>query len=177
MKKVLFYTAIALTAFSSFSPDARRISKEHTLPGPGVSKAITANAVPINVRETFPVNFTAWNDCTGELVDFSGTGHFHIRGMISDGKITFALHYNTSNVKGIGQTSGTRYVSSETFNYSNTDNFTNPSIIYQQRQTINYVALGSQNNMVVENDWHLTVNAIGEVAFFFTTEGFVVSCQ
>lgn len=176
MKKIFVFTAIAFLILSSCK---KEIATSLVEPVPKIESSSTSNsvhAVPISVKETFVVQSSTWNSCTQEFIDFSGTGHFEIRGVISDNKITFILHYNVSNVKGVGRTSGTRYVSTETFNYSNTFNF-NTQFVYQQRHSLRYIALGKENNFALENDWHLTVNANGDVAFFFTTGGDVIICQ
>ena len=96
--------------------------------------------------------------------------------MISDNKITYVLHMNYANLKGIGETSGTSYVSTSTFNYSNTDNF-GGQFVYQQSASTNYIALHGPGSFTVINDWHLTVNANGEATFFFTTDGDVITCK
>ena len=83
---------------------------------------------------------------------------------------------NYSNLKGIGETSGTSYVSTSTFNYSNTDNF-GGQFVYQQSASTNYIALQGTGSFTVINDWHLTVNANGEATFFFSTNGDVVNCK
>lgn len=136
----------------------------------------SVHAVAINYQETFAVQGTGWNSCTQEFVDYSGTIHFTIRGMISDNKITFVQHGNASNVKAVGRTSGTEYVVTQTFNYTNTSNF-NTQFVYQQNSIINYVALGGDGSFSRINDWHLTVNANGDVAFFFSTGGDIIECR
>ena len=188
MKKIFFFTAIAFLTLSSCRKESATFerfttSKEATRSSEDQSPAVVSNstnnsvnAVPINESGTFPVNGSTWNSCTQEFIDFSGTGHFQIRGMISDNKITFVLHFNLSNVKGVGRTSGTQYVTTGTFNYSNTFNF-NTQFVYQQSASTNYIALGSGLSFTVINDWHLTVNANGDVTSFFTTGGDVIKCQ
>ena len=96
--------------------------------------------------------------------------------MISNNKITYVLHFSTSNMKGVGETSGKSYVSTSTFNYSNTDNF-GGQYVYQQSASTNYIAVGTSGSFKVINDWHLTVNANGVATFFFSTEGDVITCK
>jgi hypothetical protein len=173
MKKIFVCTAIAIIAFSSCEKEPLQSAEGQTLN----SSANAQRGTPFKFAETFTVQWKAWNDCTGEWIAFSGTGHFMITGVINDNRPTFFLHYNTSNVKGIGQTSGRQYISRETFNYTNNSSFINEQIIYQQRGTLKFISIGSQDNFTLENDWHLTINANGEVTFFFSTNGPVISCQ
>jgi hypothetical protein len=119
---------------------------------------------------------SVWNSCTGEFIELSGTANFQVRGMISDNKITYILQVNYSNVKGVGTTSGTQYVTNSTFNYSNTFNF-NTQFVYQQSASVRYIAQGSGLSFTIINDWHLTVNANGEETHFFTTGGDIVVCK
>lgn len=175
MKKIMLLAAVSFLLLISCrkeidSPEIQPTEIAATLNNNSV------DAVPINHQETFPVQGSGWNSCTQEFVDFSGTGHLEIRGMISDSKITFVQHVNVLNVKGLGRTSGTEYVGTSTFNYTNTSNF-NTQLVYQQKSTSNYVALGGDGSFSIINDWHLTVNANGDVTFFFTTGGDIIKCR
>jgi hypothetical protein len=175
MKKIILLTAVSLLLLISCRKeiDSSRIQQSEIA---ATLNSNSVHAVPINSQETFAVQGSAWNSCTQEFIDFSGTGHLEIRGMISDNKITFAQHVNVSNVKGLGRTSGTEYVGTSTFNYTNTFNF-NTQFVYQQNSTTNYVALGGNGSFSIINDWHLTVNANGDVTFFFTTGGDIIECR
>ncbi|MCU7550494.1 hypothetical protein OCK74_15355 [Chitinophagaceae bacterium LB-8] len=172
MKKLFVCTAIAIIAFSSCEKESLQFAEGQTL----YTSAIAQSGTPFNFAETFAIQWNAWNDCTGEWVVFSGTGHYSVHGVINDNKATFSLHYNTSNAKGVGLTSGRQYISTETFNYTNNGSFINEQIVFQQRGTIKYISIGSLDNFNLENDWHLTINANGEVTFFFSTNGPVISC-
>ena len=175
MNKLFIYTAIALTALSCTKNEAALTGQQPTLSLTAASSN-SVNAVPINASASFPIETFIWNPCTLEYIYFTGTFQYRLRGMISDNKITYVLHMNYANLKGIGETSGTSYVSTSTFNYSNTDNF-GGQFVYQQSASTNYIALQGTGSFTVINDWHLTVNANGEATFFFTTGGDVISCK
>ena len=177
MKNIFFFTAIAfLMLSSSCKKEVATFSEQQSSKIVSSSAQNSVNAVPINESGTFPINGSTWNSCAQEFIDFSGTGHFEVRGIISDNKITFILHYNYPSVKGVGRTSGTEYVANSTFNYSNTFNF-NTQFVYQQSASTRWIAQGSGLSCTVVNDWHLTVNANGVETFFFTTGGDVITCQ
>jgi hypothetical protein len=176
MKKIFFFTAITFLILSSCRKDVATFSEQQSSNIASISAENSVNAVPINESGTFPVNGSSWNSCTQEFIDFSGTGHVEVHGIISDNKITFILHFNYPNVKGVGRTSGTEYVANSTFNYSNTFNF-NTQFVYQQSASTRWIAQGSGLSFTVVNDWHLTVNANGDVTRFISTFGDVITCQ
>jgi hypothetical protein len=178
MKKIFFFTAISFL-LSSCRKEATTLSDERSPEIISNSTNNSVNAVPINYNEIlyFPAGVSMFNTCTQEYIDFSGSVHVRVRGLISDNKITYILHYDVQNVKGVGQISGTEYVTTEAFNYSNTSDFNTESVVYNQRYSLHYISLGKESNFTLENDWHLTVNANGDVAFFFSTDGDVIRCQ
>lgn len=93
-----------------------------------------------------------FNSCTQEYIDFSGSVHVRIRGVISDNKITFVGHDDVQNLKGAGQISGTRYVTTEAFNFSNISDFNTESVVYNQRYSLHYISLGKETNFTLENN-------------------------
>jgi hypothetical protein len=179
MKKIFFFTAITFLTLSSCRKEATTSLDEQSPEITSHSTNNSVNAVPINYNEIlyFPAGVSMFNTCTQEYIDFSGSVHIRIRGVISDNKITWIGHYDVQNVKGVGQISGTEYVTTEAFNFSNTSDFNTESIVYNQRYSLHYISLGKENNFTLENNWHLTINANGEVAFFFSTDGDIIKCQ
>lgn len=175
MKKLILFAAVILIG-ASCKKDVPLLPGQQREATVAISADNSVNAVPLNFTETFEVSGSAWNSCEGEFIDFTGSGRVQVRGMISNNKITYVLHSNLSGVKGYGRTSGTEYVTTSTFNYSNTFNF-NTQYVYQQRGTTNFIAKGKEADFTIENDWHLTVNANGVTTFFFTTGGDVVTCR
>ena len=176
MKKILILSTIALLSTSCRKEVPVIQTEQFPKNESRIQTSNSVQAVPISYQETYEFQSTVWNSCSQEFVDLSGTGRIQIRGMISNNKITYILHYNAANVKGTGQTTGTEYIATSTFNYSNTDNFNN-QLVYQQRASTHYIATTGEANFTVDNNWHLTINANGEVTFFFTTGGDVISCQ
>ena len=139
--------------------------------------AAGVNAFPISENYELEIYNGIWNYCTNEPIIFSGKFRFSIKGMVSDNKITFALHTNYSGIKGVGLYTGTEYVSTGTFNYNNTDNY-GDQVLYTQQQTLKFTALGGAGgSFTTINDWHLTVNANGDVTYFTSTFGDVTTCK
>jgi hypothetical protein len=176
MRRLISYSAIVLALFSCSKNEASLNFQHNPMVEIKAESSKSVNAVPISESGTFPFQSFIWNPCTQEFIYFSGSLHYQLHGMISNNKITYVLHLNSSGVKGLGETSGTSYVSTSTFNYSNTDNF-GGQLVYQQSASTNYLALGTAGSFTVINDWHLTVNANGVATFFFTTDGDVTSCK
>ena len=177
MKKKFYYAFIALITMSSCSKDASLIRDEQIEETATMAAANGINAVPISEKANFDYYNYIWNSCANEWVQLSGTGHFELRGMISESKITYILHFNLSNVRGIGLNTGNEFLTTQSFNYSNTASFTGNQQVYQQRGSIHFIDPSGDASFTIENDWHLTVNANGTVTFFFTTGGDVVTCQ
>ena len=100
--------------------------------------------------------------CVNEVVDFSGWFNVTVRLVVSkSGNTTFRLHVSGPPVKGVGQTSGDRYVSPEITNlteHSGGDGFVST---FQFR--IRRISQGKAPNSMGWIKLHLTINANGEV--------------
>jgi hypothetical protein len=182
MKKMFVFAATALLALSACKKeDVRSSQVEGTLSKSQVvasgPNAVNGSEKWIDVKETFPVQFSAWNMCTGEMVDFSGTGHLSIQGSVNNNGYNFKMHYNAMGIQGVGQTSGIIYRTTDSFNYHNKGSFENGQVVYNQTGTIRYTSAGNEPDLVSEDGWHLTVNANGEVTSFYTTAGRIYSCR
>jgi hypothetical protein len=172
IKTVFFWFIAAGTLMGCSKGDQLETGQQSN----GAYSSNAVSAVPINEDATIPLQIYVYNPCSGEYVQINGTIRYKLRGMISNNKITYILHYNYSNVTGVGLSSGTKYIANGAFNYSNTDNFSQ-QLVYQQNSTFNYIALRGDASFKIINDWHLTVNANGVATFFFTTGGEVLSCK
>lgn len=175
MKKASLFLAIAMLAISSCTKEAVNRVEDNV----STQNAGAANRASkwVDVKETFTVQWSAWNQCTGEWVDFSGTGHYSLQGTINKNGFNFNVHYNASNVVGVGRTTGTIYRAMDSFNYHNKGSFVNGQAVFQQTGTIRYTSKGNEPDLFSEDGWHMTVNANGEVTSFRTTEGRIYSCR
>ncbi|HVK39517.1 MAG TPA: hypothetical protein VNA88_13340 [Candidatus Kapabacteria bacterium] len=70
-----------------------------------------------NGTQTTKFDFEDWwfyNACCDEIVSFNGTLHLNSKVTDNgDGTVSYNGHVNTSGVKGVGQTTGIRYIYSE----------------------------------------------------------------
>jgi hypothetical protein len=174
MKKMFIYTAIVCLALTSFTnKPLQSLERQLSLPNTSPNNAIT-----FQYNDSYPVQWYAWNGCTGEWVEFNGTGHTRLSGVINNNVVTFSLHYNAADIKGVGLSSGTSYITTDYFNYTNKASLINGQVVFQQRGTMKFIATGSPNiKYVVEDNWHLTLNANGEVTKFYSTGGDVITCE
>jgi hypothetical protein len=175
MKKIFFIAAIALATLNSCTKEALN-STENEIVASNESSANRAYKW-VDTNETFAVHWWGWNECTGEMVEFIGTGHLRVQGSVTKNGFNFTMHYNAANIKGVGQTSGTIYRTTDSFNYHHKGNFTNGQLVYQQTGIIKYTSAGNEPNLFSEDNWHLTINANGEVTSFSTTGGRIYSCR
>ena len=175
MKKYFLFAAIAFVTLSSCTKEALDSSEMEL----STSNASLENKASkwVDNHETFPVQWSGWNECTGEMIDFSGTGHYRIQGIVNNNGFNFNIHYNAQNITGVGQTSGTVYKTMDSFNYHNKGSFNNGEMVWQQTGIIKYTSAGNEPNLYSEDSWHLTINANGEVTRFYTTGGRLYSCR
>jgi hypothetical protein len=104
-----------------------------------------------------PVNFLRSADCTGEVVELTGTIHL-VNQTQADGSVIG--HFNYQNVSGVGQTSG------RTYQVSAVDHFrlnapvpTNVTSV----QSFRLISRGAESNLLVTVLYHITINANGEL--------------
>lgn len=133
----------------------------------GAVAASSKAANQMNVR--FPVSFTLFNPCTGELVDFSGTAHVVLVLTTNDNHGSLMFHANDQAVSGVGQTTGARYT--EIANFS--DHIEGSFVNGQLSQTtvirnLRWVTAGGGNNWLdFDETDHITINANGDVTVDF----------
>lgn len=177
MKRIVVYTAMLWLVLGSCKKEVQNDLQEST----AAAKNENASGGVIrwaDFHDTFPVAFSAWNPCTGEMIDFSGTGHYRVQGFSTQNGFNYTVHYNAANIQGVGQVTGIIYRTTDSFNYHNKGSFdANGQTVFNQRGPIRYISQGSSSNLISEDDWHLTINANGEVVKFWTTGGRISSCQ
>ncbi len=104
-----------------------------------------------------PVHFLRSADCTGEVVEISGTIHL-VNQTQADGSVVG--HFNYQNVSGVGLTSGNLYRVSAVDHFRLSSPFPTDVTSVQSFRLINH---GAESNLLVTVLHHITVNANGEV--------------
>lgn len=107
-----------------------------------------------------PLQFIRFADCTGELVEISGTIHF-VTQTQADGSVMG--HFNYQGVTGVGLTSGITYQTAAVDQVRLRTPF--PSSI-ASAQSFRLISPGSASNLLVHVLYHITVNGNGEVTVF-----------
>ena len=120
------------------------------LPG---SSAVALSAT----SDQLPLYFLRSADCTGEVVEISGTIHV-VNQTQADGSVIG--HFNYQNVKGWGLTSGNTYRVSAVDQVRLQAPF--PSSITSV-QSFHLISPGGESNLLVQVLYHITVNGNGEV--------------
>jgi hypothetical protein len=115
----------------------------------------------------FDVAFTLFNPCTDELVDLSGKAQTVLDVSPDDGHFHFQAH--DIALKGIGQTTGTRYVEHANISIVIEGPFENGHFVEQNTiRNLRLITAGGGNNFVdFAVTYHITVNANGDVAVEF----------
>jgi hypothetical protein len=104
-----------------------------------------------------PLYFLRSADCTGEIVEISGTLHM-VNEIQADGSVIG--HFNYMNVSGMGLTSGNIYQTNAVDHFRLSAPF--PSSIASMRSFL-LISRGASSNLLVTVLYHITVNANGEV--------------
>jgi len=122
-----------------------------------------AKPVKIDIGPT-----TTWNECTGELVELSGTIRFNEASHWQDA--AGGWHYTrhiTGSFKGNSLANGIEYVANitihDSFHLEKSESFT-------FTHSVTFISKGPAPNMVCMIMEHATVNANGDVAVYFVFE-------
>ena len=107
--------------------------------------------------DQLPLYFLRSADCTGEVVEISGTIHV-VNQTQADGSVIG--HFNYQNVTGLGLTSGNTYRVSAVDQVRLQAPF--PSSITSV-QSFHLISPGGESNLLVQVLYHITVNGNGEV--------------
>ena len=107
-----------------------------------------------------PLYFLRSADCTGEVVEISGTIHT-VNQIQVDGSVMG--HFNYQNVKGLGLTSGNTYQTNAVDHIRLSAPF--PSSITSVRSFL-LISRGSSSNLLVHVAYHITISESGRTTAF-----------
>ena len=139
-----------------------------------LAMCLTARA-DVTDNVVFPINVPIPNDCSGEVVDFTGSFRV-VFAATPDGKGCFHIvsHANASQVKGVGRLSGAQYVGAEAdafnlnFNASGSTTVDAPS-------SFAMIGKGRVPDFRIKTILHITVDANGRVTA--TTDRYEIVCR
>ena len=107
-----------------------------------------------------PLYFLRSADCTGEVVEISGTIHT-VNQIQADGSAMG--HFNYQNVKGLGLTSGNTYQTNAVDHIRLSAPF--PSSITSVRSFL-LISRGANSNLLIHVAYHITINGSGKMTAF-----------
>jgi hypothetical protein len=138
------------------------------------TQSASAQAAPFTINLQFPITISVFVPCAlggaGEVVDLSGMLHelFHVVST-PGGRLQLKLHDQPQGISGTGETSGEKYqATGVTQQLSNTNTFTFVN-------NFRIIGQGPDNNFLVHELFHVTVNANGEITAF--VDGTSVECR
>jgi hypothetical protein len=134
-----------------------------------------APAVPFNNQTTVDINTILVNPCTGEPIQFTGTGHFSAHGVINGNRFSMHSHFNGQGIHGEGLINGTSYTGSEADNSSVNGPASNGAFTITETNSFKMVTSGGGNNFTVKALFHVTVNANGDLTVL--VDNFSAECQ
>ena len=154
--------ALIVLFVASACGDVPTAANEPDIPNPTfASKSkwtlLHAQKVPFSNSQYWP--------CVNEWVDFAGRFNVTVRQVTStSGNTTFRVHVAGPPVKGVGQTSGDRYVSPEITNLTEHSGGDGLASTFQFR--IRRISKGGAPNSVGWIKFHMTFNANGELTAY-----------
>ena len=137
-----------------------QLADESTAPQPSFSA--TAETIE---KGWFPLNSPpggVYNDCTNEYVVFSGSFNLIVRRVESDADQVMWLIHQGINVKGVGQTTGTEYISNEVFTYKTHDG-PNSANVFQIAYPMHVHSKGGEYWSAGMIQIHATLDANGDL--------------
>jgi hypothetical protein len=131
------------------------------------------------VNDSVNINLAVFVPCAnggaGEVVDLNGPLHELITFNVNGNKVSGTVHFQPQGISGVGEVSGDKYQGTGVTE----DHFTGPSINGQFTFTFvnnfRIIGQGPGNNFLIHENFHLTINANGEVTA--SHDNFSVECK
>jgi hypothetical protein len=123
------------------------------------------------------VDFTDFFTCAGEEIHFTGSFHWNYHTvMVGENHFHLVFTANDYNISGVGLTSGTKYHEvGATVDVLNVD--LEDIVPYEETFTItfDFIGQGPGNNVILKENFHITINANGITTVFF--DNFTGECK
>ena len=112
-------------------------------------------------NESIPVDYSLYNPCTEENVDFSGDLHLLVGGSISpSGFGHFNIHINNQNISGEGDDTHDSYQIAGAANLTiSTDMVDNNPLVVNAVLNMQFVSKNTADNLKLQAHFHITINA------------------
>jgi len=119
-----------------------------------------AEALTYSNSESFPLTFYLYDGCSNEWVYVSGTLHANYHVTINSNSYHVEVEYNPQGVTGLGLNSGRTYHGTGVTRYSFDSG---PGLTISYVDNFRFITAGPNNNYMVHDNFHLTINANGTV--------------
>jgi hypothetical protein len=131
---------------------------------------VPANAAII-VNESFPTSLSVFVPCAaggaGEIVDLSGPLHLLVEFTINGNNFSAVIHEQPQGITGTGETTGLSYQETGTMTHAFGGSLQNGEFHHTMVDTFNIIGQGPNNNFLMHETEHITINANGTVTVNF----------
>jgi hypothetical protein len=142
-------TGLLLLAFTSCKKIDVATSTQKSVPT-AVSQNESATQTH-NFQDNFDLTgITIYDDCTGEIIDLSGTYYSVFSVKLNNNKETSNYHENSKDVKGTGETTNNAYTIVEVVNVINSYDILNNTETFGYVQTFKITTAGANNNFYIK---------------------------
>jgi len=155
--------------------------KVTTLASIGAVLAVLAAPVQaeVVVNESIDLNLVVFVPCAkgggGELVDLNGPLHTLITFNINGNNFSGKSHFQPKGISGVGLDTGDKYQGTGVTQNHFKGSFNNGQFNATFVNNFRIIGQGPGNNFLIHENFHLTINANGEVAT--THDNFSVECK
>lgn len=120
-------------------------------------------AVATTDVENLPMSVGVIIPCTGDLVILEGTLHGVFHTTVTGNSFVSRYHYNPQQLTGVSPTTGARYQGTGVTQEVIAGSFTNGRFTDTYVNNFRMIGQGSGNNLLIHLNFHVTVNASGDV--------------
>jgi hypothetical protein len=136
-------------------------------------------AITSTVSTSFPIDIRVFIPCaaggTGEVVDLSGSLHAVFSTTVNGNNVHFHVLFDPQGATGVGETTGVKYQGTgETRFDLNADVVAFPLVVTFVNN-FKIIGQGPNNNLLVHENFHVTINADGTLTAFL--DNFSFTCQ
>jgi hypothetical protein len=152
-----------------------------TLASIGAILAVLAAPVPaeVVVNESIDINLVVFVPCAnggaGELVELNGPLHVLITFTINGNNVSGKSHFQPQGISGFGLETGDKYQATGVTQDHFKGSFNNGQFNQTFVNNFRIIGQGPGNNFLVHENFHLTINANGEVTT--AHDNFSVDCK
>jgi len=165
MKKIFFFSTIALLTLSSCRKESTTLLKDQTsAKSESQTNVISSGAFPFNDHEiVYYDGQQFYNSCTNELITVSGNAQFIFDGIYNGTKSTITVNWHIRGIKATGE-SGREYTINGGSTYQESS-FSNGVFTTKFVRSVRWVTAGSANNFIQKVTVYFKIDAEGNITY------------